>query len=82
MAWLYDVRGAPARRNDPEFEAVVQERRAQLLQRSPLLAVLVQTASGRMQVTRLARTGKANLTVFESFEEAVASLLERMKTEL
>jgi hypothetical protein len=79
MAWLYDVRSAPARRNDPEFEQVVQERRADLLKRSPALAVLVQTASGKMQVTRMARTGNANLMIFDDFDEAVASLLERMK---
>jgi hypothetical protein len=80
MAWLYDVRGAPERRNDPEFEQVVQERRADLLKRSPVLSVLVRTASGKMQVTRLARTGNANLMIFDNFDEAVASLLERMKT--
>jgi hypothetical protein len=79
MAWLYDVRAAPARRNDPEFEQVVQERRADLLKRSPALAVLVQTASGKMQVTRMARTGNASLMVFDDFDAAVASLLERMK---
>jgi len=81
MAWLYDVRSAPSRRNDPEFEQVVQERRADLLKRSPLLAVLVQTASGKMQVTRMARTGNANLLVFDDFAEAASSLLARMKEE-
>jgi hypothetical protein len=81
MAWLYDVRSAPTRRNDPEFEQVVQDRRADLVQRSPVLSVLVQTASGKMQVTRLARTGNANLMIFDDFDEAVASLLERMKQE-
>jgi hypothetical protein len=79
MAWLYDVRSAPTRRNDPEFEAVVQARRADLLQRSPVLSVLVQTASGKMQVTRMARTGNASLLIFDDFNEAVESLLERMK---
>jgi len=79
MAWLYDVRSAPERRNDPEFEQVVQERRADLLKRSPVLSVLVKTASGKMQVTRLARTGNAALMIFDDFDEAVASLLESMK---
>jgi len=78
MAWLYDVRSAPARRNDPEFEQVVQERRTDLLKRSPALAVLVQTASGKMQVTRMARTGNASLMVFDDFDDAVASLLDRI----
>lgn len=81
MAWLYDVRGAPTRRNDPEFEQVVQDRRADLLKRSPALSVLVMSASGKMQVTRMARTGNANLTIFDDFDEAVASLLERMTQE-
>jgi hypothetical protein len=79
MAWLYDVRAAPARRNDPEFEQVVQDRRADLLKRSPVLSVLVQTASGKMQVTRMARTSSANVLVFDDFDEAVASLVERMQ---
>jgi hypothetical protein len=79
IAWLYDVRSAPSRRNDPEFEQAVQDRRADLLKRSPALSVLVQTASGKMQVTRMARTGKANLMIFDDFDEAVESLLTRMR---
>jgi len=79
MAWIYDVRGAPSRRNDPEFEAVVQARRADLLKRSPILAVLVQTASGKMQVSRLARTGNANLMILDDPNEALALVLEKMK---
>jgi hypothetical protein len=79
MAWLYDVRSAPERRNDPEFEQAIQERRADLLQRSPALAVLVQTASGKMQVTRMARTSKADLLIFDDFEQAVAALHQKMK---
>jgi hypothetical protein len=79
MAWLTDGRSAPARRNDPEFEQVVQDRRVDLLKRSPLIALLVESASGKMQITRMARTGKANIMIFDDFNEAVASLLERMK---
>jgi hypothetical protein len=79
MAWLYDVRSAPARRNDPEFEKVVQDRRADLMKRSPLLSVLVKTASGKMQVTRMARTSSASLMIFDDFEEAVGALLQGMK---
>jgi hypothetical protein len=81
MAWLCDVRGAPTRRNDPEFEQVVQDRRADLLARSPFLSVLVTSATGKMQVTRMARTGSANLMIFDDFDHAVASLLERMQAE-
>ena len=79
MAWLTDVRSAPARRNDPEFEQAVQERRADLLKRSPLIALLVQSASGKMQITRMARTGNASIMIFDDFDDAVESLLERMK---
>jgi len=79
MAWLTDVRAAPARRNDPEFEQAVQERRADLVKRSPLIALLVGSASGKMQITRMARTGNASLMVFDDFDAAVAALLEKMK---
>jgi len=34
-----------------------------------------------MQVTRMARTGNANLMIFDDFAEAVSSLVERMKEE-
>jgi len=78
LAWLFDVRAAPARRNDPEFERVVEDRRKELLQRSPLLAILVRTASGKMQVTRMARSGGANLMVFDDSSAAVAALLAGM----
>jgi hypothetical protein len=42
MAWLVDIRSAPSHRNDAEFEHAVEDRRQDLLQRSPLLAILVQ----------------------------------------
>ena len=81
MAWLTDVRAAPARRNDPEFEQAIQERRADLVKRSPLIALLVQSASGKMQITRMARTGNTSLMIFDDFDDAVATLLEKMKEE-
>ena len=68
-----------ARRNDPEFEQAIQERRADLVKRSPLIALLVQSASGKMQITRMARTGNASLMIFDDFDDAVATLLEKMK---
>jgi hypothetical protein len=79
MAWLSDVRAAPARRNDPEFEKAIQDRRPDLLKRSPLIALLVQSASGKMQITRMSRTGNAQLLVFDDFNLAVAALLARMR---
>lgn len=77
MSWLYDVRGAPVLRNDPEFEKVVQARRADLLQRSPALAILVATAAGRMQLSRLLSSAKVEIGVFDDFEEAASWLRER-----
>jgi hypothetical protein len=78
MGWLYDVRGAPELRNDPEFEKVVQQRRANLIERSPALAILVATAAGRMQLSRLMRQAKVELGVFNDFDEATAWLGRRM----
>jgi hypothetical protein len=74
MAWLVDIRSAPSHRNDAEFEGAVEERRKDLLQRSPLLAILVRTASGKMQLTRMARDGGAKLLIFDDFSAAVAAL--------
>jgi hypothetical protein len=79
MAWLIDLREAPVRRNDPEFESVVQQRRHHLLERAPLIGLLLRTASGRMQLKRMARTDHAELMTFEDLPEAVSTLLERMK---
>jgi hypothetical protein len=79
LAWLVDVRRAPSRRNDFAFERVVEDRRKDLLERSPLLAVLVRTASGKMQMTRMARSGSANLMVFDDLSTAVAALIAGMK---
>jgi len=78
MAWLIDIRSAPSHRNDAEFERAVEDRRKDLLQRSPLLAVLVQSASGKMQLTRMSRDGGANLMIFDDFSAAVAALLAGM----
>ncbi len=74
MAWLVDIRSAPSRRNDAEFEGAVEERRKDLLQRSPVLAILVRTASGKMQLTRMARDGGAKLLIFDDFSVAVTAL--------
>ena len=79
MAWLIDIRSAPSHRNDPEFEHAVEDRRKDLVQRSPLLAVVVQSASGKMQLTRMSRAGGANLMIFDDFSAAVTELLARMK---
>jgi hypothetical protein len=79
MAWLIDIRSAPAHRNDDAFERAVEDRRKDLFQRSPLIAVLVQSASGKMQLTRMSRAGGAKLMIFDDFSVAVETLVERMK---
>jgi hypothetical protein len=79
MAWLIDLRGAPVRRNDPEFESAVQQRRPHLLERAPLIGLLARTASGRMQLKRMASVDRSELMTFEDLSEAVSTLLARMK---
>jgi hypothetical protein len=74
MGWLYDLRAASAQRNDPEFEAVIQARRSDLLARTPLLVVLVKTAAGRLQLNRLAAPNRAQLQVSDDVEASIAWL--------
>jgi hypothetical protein len=78
MSWLYDVRNAPSQRNDPAFEAAIRERRADLMQRSPLLVIVARTRAGQMQLDRMAREARTQLQVSSSFEEAEAWLLQQM----
>lgn len=79
MAWLTDMRDAPEMRNDPAFEAVVKERRPQLLERSQALAVLVNTSAGQMQLNRITTTKDVVLGVFSDPDEIVPWLLLRMR---
>lgn len=79
MAWLTDMRDAPDLRNDPEFEAVVKQRRPQLLERSPALGILVRTSAGRMQMNRITREETFTLGVFSDHAEIVSWLKARMK---
>lgn len=51
---VVDMRAAPSR-NDSDFEHAMQTLRSRLIQMFPRAAVLVQTAAGRMQVSRLGR---------------------------
>lgn len=80
IAWLYDLRSAPGQRNDPEFEAVIQRRRPDLLKRSPSLVVLVKTAAGRMQLNRIAKDDKASVKVSDDFNESVQWLKDQIAT--
>jgi hypothetical protein len=79
MAWLIDLRAAPVRRNDPEFESAVQQRRRDLLERAPLIGLVARSASGRMQLKRMASVDRSELMTFEDLPEAVSALLGRMK---
>lgn len=79
MAWLTDMRDAPEMRNDPAFEAVVKERRPQLLERSQALAVLVNTSAGQMQLNRITTTKDLVLGVFSDPDEIVPWLQLRMR---
>lgn len=80
IAWLYDLRSAPGQRNDPEFEAVIQRRRADLMKRSPFLVVLVKTAAGRMQLNRIAKGDKTKLRVMDDLNASVEWLREQLAT--
>jgi hypothetical protein len=78
FAWMYDVRGAPSQRDDEEFQNVVAERRADLVARSPLLAVVVNTGSGYEQLSRMAQQAKEDLLFFDDPDEARGQLRWRM----
>ena len=79
LAWLFDVRGAPDLRNDAEFEEAIQERRRELLKRSPALAILVKSSAGHMQLKRITREEHVQLGVFSEPDEAVMWLRERIR---
>jgi len=79
MAWLTDMRDAPDMRNDPAFEAVVKERRPELLERSAALGVLVNTSAGQMQLNRITTTKDTVIGVFSDPDEIVPWLIVRMR---
>jgi hypothetical protein len=80
IAWLYDLRSAPGQRNDPEFEAVIQRRRPDLLKRSPFLVVLIKTAAGRMQLNRIAKDDKSKVRISDDFNGSIDWLKEQIAT--
>lgn len=80
MAWLFDVRFVASSRNDPAFEKAVQQRQVDLVKRSPLIAVLVKTASGRMQMNRLRQgENQGDPEVFDDPDGAIRWLLRRLQ---
>ncbi len=78
MGWLYDLRGGPAQRGDPEIEHAIQARRPDLLRRSPVLAILTATAAGRMQVARITDDSANTIGIFGVFDEALSWLHEKI----
>lgn len=71
-AWgiVVDMRDAPPR-NDPAFEAAMRRLRFQVGQAFRKVLVVVSTASGEMQVTRLHREGGHVYGVMRDFGEAI-----------
>lgn len=79
IAWLWDLRNAPDLRNDEAFEAAIKKRRPELLERSPIIAVLVKSSAGQMQLNRITRDMRSGLNVIDDPEEAVRWLRERIR---
>jgi hypothetical protein len=73
---LVDLRLAPPR-NDLAFEAAVARKRRALLVGFQRAAILVRTASGRMQVTRHMRDDGLEVGVFNSEREALGYLTSK-----
>lgn len=74
---LIDVRLAPGN-NNPAFEQRVQQFRRQLAELFPVLATLVATAVGRLQLGRMSRErGEAHSDIFLDETEAIEHLMSR-----
>ncbi len=74
--FLVDVRRAPGN-NDPTVEQRVQRFRRRLFELFPVSATIVATATGRLQLLRMARERGEASGVFLDEEEAIQSLLGR-----
>jgi hypothetical protein len=59
-------------------EPAIRARRADLLAGPPLLAILVKTAAGRMQLNRMARETRTDLFISDDFDDTVSWLLQQM----
>ena len=70
---LVDMRAAP-QRNDPEFEQAASRQPAALSVGFVRVAVLVRTASGRLQVGRHIRTQSISMNMFNDENEAMSFL--------
>lgn len=74
--FLLDVRAAPGN-NDPAVEVVVQKLRVQMRELFPVSVTLVASATGALQVNRLARERNDSLMLFRDEQEAIAALMDR-----
>jgi hypothetical protein len=79
IAWLCDLRDAPDLRNDEDFEAAIKKRRPELLERSPVMAVLVKSNAGQMQLRRITRDEHSAMGVFDDADAALLWLAERIR---
>lgn len=62
-AMLMDLRAAPPARNDPQFEAIHRSHRPKLFDLFLFRVILVNTASGLMQLTRMRREDRGGFEV-------------------
>ncbi|MCC6876326.1 MAG: hypothetical protein IT378_18605 [Sandaracinaceae bacterium] len=70
---VVDLRDAPPR-NDPAFEDAVARLRKRIFEGFARTAVVVRTASGKLQVQRHAKDDHHAVEVFTSLEEALTAL--------
>ncbi len=73
---LIDLRASPGR-NDPEFENAMTKQRFELQRDFAAVAVLVQTAIGKLQATRIGREDRLEAPVFTDEGVALAWLESR-----
>lgn len=78
LAQLIDLRNSPPGRNDAGFEQVTQRYRPLLFGFFCASALVVRTATGRMQVTRMKRQGQGSLHICSEFGEARTFLLQAL----
>jgi hypothetical protein len=72
---VVDLRLAPPR-NDEAFEEIVAGYHARLYQRFRRVAVIVQSAAGRLQLRRFLSAARPDARVFTDLDEATAFLRE------
>lgn len=72
---LVDLRQGPMR-NDPEFEAVTAKYRFKFAEGYGRSAVLVRTAVGKLQLSRLGREAHREIPIFDDEDAALRFLAE------